>query len=46
LAWDSSSDTYSVTSLVGPTIYGHSDDLSGGNPLSSSSQADVTTISE
>ncbi|MHB1709750.1 MAG: Rieske 2Fe-2S domain-containing protein [Thermoplasmataceae archaeon] len=46
LAWDSSSDTYTVNSMVGPTIFGHSDDLSGGNPLSSSSQADVTTISE
>ena len=46
LAWDSSSDTYSVNSMVGPTIFGHSDDLSGGNPLSSSSQADVTTISD
>ena len=46
LKWDSLTDTYSVTSLVGPTIYGHSDDLSGGNPLPSSSQTDVTTISE
>ena len=46
LRWDSSSDTYTVNSMVGPTIFGHSDDLSGGNPLSSSSQADVTTISD
>ena len=46
LRWDSSSDTYTVNSMVGPTIFGHSDDLSGGNPLSSSSQTDVTTISD
>ena len=46
LTWDSSSDTYTVNSMVGPTIFGHSDDLSGGKPLSSSSQADVTTISD
>ncbi|OWP57091.1 MAG: (2Fe-2S)-binding protein [Thermoplasmatales archaeon B_DKE] len=46
LSWESSSDTYTVKSLAGPTIFGHTSDLSGGNPVSSSSQTDVTTIND
>ena len=44
LTYDSLKDQYSVTSLVGPTIYGHSSDLSGGNPLPSSSYTEITTL--
>jgi Rieske Fe-S protein len=33
LSYDSSSDTYTASQLVGATIYGHISDLSGGNAL-------------
>ncbi len=33
LSYDSSGDTYSASKLVGPTIYGHISDLSGGNQI-------------
>ena len=42
LKYDSSADTYSVLSMIGPTIYGKSSDLKGGAPLPSSSQTVVT----
>ncbi len=44
LTYDSAKDQYSVSSLVGPTIYGHSSDLSGGNPLASSSYTEISTL--
>ncbi|MCL4330816.1 MAG: Rieske 2Fe-2S domain-containing protein [Candidatus Thermoplasmatota archaeon] len=44
LTYDSSKDQYSVTSLVGPTIYGHSSDLSGGSQLPSSTYTEITTL--
>ncbi|BAB59512.1 Rieske iron sulfur protein [Thermoplasma volcanium GSS1] len=37
LSYDSSTDTYKAVSMVGPTIYGHTNDLSGGNPVSGTS---------
>ena len=39
---DPDSDEYYVKSLVGPVIYAHTSDLSGGNPLPSSTQTTVT----
>lgn len=36
LNYDSKNDTYSVVSMVGPTIFGKSSDLTGGSPISSS----------
>ncbi|MCL4306990.1 MAG: Rieske 2Fe-2S domain-containing protein [Candidatus Thermoplasmatota archaeon] len=44
LSYDSAKDQYSVTSLVGPTIYGHSSDLSGGSQLPSSTYTEITTL--
>jgi len=43
LSYSSKDDTYSATMLVGSTIYGHTTDLSGGNPVSSSGTT-VTTL--
>lgn len=45
LNYDKTSDQYYAVSMVGPTIYGHSSDLSGGNPLPSSSQTGVSSQS-
>ena len=45
LKYDQSSDSYYAVSMVGPTIYGHSNDLSGGNALPSSSQTVVSSQS-
>ncbi|MEM0155869.1 MAG: Rieske 2Fe-2S domain-containing protein [Thermoplasmataceae archaeon] len=45
LAYDSTSDTFTVSSLVGPTIFGHTNNLTGGTPISSSTETDVTSIS-
>ena len=45
LKYDQSKDQYFAVSMVGPTIYGHSSDLSGGNPLPSDSQTGVTSQS-
>ncbi len=45
LQYDSSSDQYSVTNMVGPTIYGHTSDLSGGNPLPSSKYTEISVTS-
>lgn len=42
LSYDSTSDTYKAVSMVGPTIYGQTDDLKGSTPLSSSSQTTVS----
>lgn len=36
LTYDSAKDTYSATNMIGPTIYGHTSDLSGGNSISTS----------
>lgn len=44
LVYDESSDTYSATLMVGPTIYGHSDDLSGGQQITTSGKTTITTI--
>lgn len=41
LSYDATSDTYSVVSMEGPTIYGKSNDLKGGSPLPSSTQTVV-----
>lgn len=41
LTYDSTNDTYKVVNMVGPTIYGHPSDLSGGNPLPSKSTTTV-----
>lgn len=41
LSYDSTKDTYSVVSMVGPTIYGKSSDLTGGSPLPSNTQTVV-----
>jgi Rieske Fe-S protein len=43
LSYDSSSDTYKVTGMVGPTIYGHINDLSGGSALPSTSTTEVSS---
>ncbi|MEM0128377.1 MAG: Rieske 2Fe-2S domain-containing protein [Thermoplasmatales archaeon] len=43
LSYDSSKDTYSATMMVGPTIYGHSSDLSGGQAVTTS-YTSITTI--
>lgn len=43
LNYDKSSDKYYATLMNGPNIYGHSDDLSGGNPLPSNTETVVTT---
>lgn len=42
LNYDKTSDTYKAVSMIGPTIYGQTDDLKGSSPLSSSTQTDVT----
>ncbi|MCL4345448.1 MAG: Rieske 2Fe-2S domain-containing protein [Candidatus Thermoplasmatota archaeon] len=39
---DPDSDEYYVKSLVGPVIYSHTSDLSGGNPLPSTTETTVT----
>ena len=44
LTYDATKQTFSVSSLVGPTIQGHTNNLTGGSPLPSSSAAEVTTI--
>lgn len=44
LSYDSKQDTYSVVSMAGPTIFGKSNDLSGGNPLPSSTETVVTNL--
>ncbi|MHB1470413.1 MAG: Rieske 2Fe-2S domain-containing protein [Thermoplasmataceae archaeon] len=41
LSYDSTNDTYKVVNMVGPTIYGHSNDLSGGNQLPSKTTTTV-----
>lgn len=41
LKYDQTTDTYSVVSMVGPTIYGKSNDLTGGAPLPSGTQTVV-----
>lgn len=41
LSYDSSAGTYSVVSMVGPTIFGKSSDLTGGDPLPSDTQTVV-----
>lgn len=45
ISYDSVSDSFAVSSLVGPTIFGHTDNLTGGNPISSSTETDVSSIS-
>lgn len=44
LSYNSSEDKYSATMMIGPTIYGHSSDLSGGNQISTSGKTTLTTI--
>lgn len=41
LNYDKTKDEYSVVSMVGPTIFGHTSDLTGGSPLPSSSETVV-----
>lgn len=43
LTYDSTQDTYSATMMVGPTIYGHASDLSGGSSISSNGTVVSTT---
>ena len=43
LSYDSSNDTYKVMGMVGPTIYGHINDLSGGSALPSTSTTQVSS---
>jgi Rieske Fe-S protein len=43
LSYDEKSDSYSATLLVGPTIYGHSSDLTGGSNITPSGKTTVTT---
>ncbi|MEM0346519.1 MAG: Rieske 2Fe-2S domain-containing protein, partial [Thermoplasmatales archaeon] len=43
LSYDSSKDTYSATMMVGPTIYGHTSDLSGGQAITTTTTS-ITTI--
>jgi Rieske Fe-S protein len=43
LTYDSTQDTYSATMMVGPTIYGHTSDLSGGSSITSSGTVVSTT---
>lgn len=42
LNYDSTTDSYKAVSMVGPTIYGQTDDLKGSSPLSSSTQTTVS----
>ena len=42
LAWDPKTDYLYIQKMVGPTIYGHADDLAGGAPLPSSTGTTVT----
>jgi Rieske Fe-S protein len=44
LSYSSSDDTYSATMMVGPTIYGHTSDLSGGSTISTAGKTTVTTL--
>lgn len=43
LNWDSSSDTYTVVNMVGPTIFGQPTDLSGGTPFPSGTTSTQVT---
>ncbi len=43
LTYNSADDTYSATNMVGPTIYGHTSDLAGGDPISTSGTTVNTT---
>lgn len=46
LSYDSSSDTYNVTNMVGPTIFGQPTDLTGGTPFPSGTKTtQITTES-
>lgn len=42
MEWDPATDYLYVLKVVGPTIYGHTDDLTGGAPLPSDTQTTVT----
>ncbi len=44
LKWDPSTDYLYAVTMIGPTIYGHTDDLSGGSPISGNSTS-VTMLS-
>ncbi len=46
LKYDSSADTYSVVSMVGPTIFGQPSNLSGGTPFPSGAKSTTVTIQE
>jgi len=37
LKWDPDTDYLYAVTMIGPTIYGHTDDLSGGSPISGNS---------
>lgn len=44
MEWDSATDYLYVLKVIGPTIYGHDSDLTGGNPLpAASGQTEPTT---
>ena len=43
LSYDSTQDTYAATMLVGPTLYGHTSDLSGGNAITTNGTVVSTT---
>lgn len=43
LSYDSTQDTYSATMMVGPTVYGHSSDLSGGSSITTKGTVVGTT---
>ncbi|MEM0130001.1 MAG: Rieske 2Fe-2S domain-containing protein [Thermoplasmatales archaeon] len=43
LSYDSSKDMYSATMMVGPTVYGHTSDLSGGQAITTTTTS-VSTI--
>lgn len=43
LEYDSSSDTYSVNNMVGPTIFGQPTDLTGGSPFPSGTKTTKIT---
>ncbi len=44
IGWDSSTDTYQVSNMIGPTIHGHASDLTGGTPLTSTSSTAIYNV--
>ncbi|MHB8372705.1 MAG: Rieske 2Fe-2S domain-containing protein [Thermoplasmataceae archaeon] len=45
LKYDATQDSYQVNGMVGPTVYGHTNDLSEGSPLPSTTSTSTYTVS-